>query len=256
MKIHHLRNATFVIEAGEKFILIDPMLGDKGTLAPFTLFRYKARKNPLVPLPNDSQVILDKVTDCLITHLHPDHLDKVGEKFLNERNIPVMCSIKDEKELKKRGLNVKMGLEYWKKQDYLGGEIWGIPAKHGYGWISSPMGNVIGFYLELVGFPSIYISADTIYTDDVDKVLTELKPDISVVASGTARLDIGQALLMKKNDILKFVENSPKKVFANHLEALNHCPTTRDELKKELSKKGLLDKVYIPNDGETFEILL
>ncbi len=29
MKIHHLRSATFIIEAGPYFILIDPMLGDK-----------------------------------------------------------------------------------------------------------------------------------------------------------------------------------------------------------------------------------
>jgi L-ascorbate metabolism protein UlaG (beta-lactamase superfamily) len=256
MKIHHLRNATFVIEAGEKFILIDPMLGSRGSLVPFTFFRYKARRNPLVPLPTNSQVILEKVTDCLITHLHPDHLDKEGEIFLRERNIPVLCSIKDEKELKKRGLNVKMGLSYWKKQTYLGGEIWGIPAKHGYGWVSNPMGNVIGFHLELVGFPSIYISADTIYTDDVEKALVELKPDISVVAAGTARFDIGQPLLMKLDDIYKFVSKSPKKVFANHLEALNHCPTTRKKLKETLSQKGLLDKVYIPNDGENFEVVL
>lgn len=254
MKIHHLRNATFVIEVGKKYILIDPMLGKVGTLAPFTLFRYKAKRNPLVPLATNSAVILEKVTDCLITHLHPDHLDKAGEKFLVERNIPVVCSIKDEKKLKKRGLNVKMSLRYWEKQSYLDCQIWGIPAKHGYGWISKLMGNVIGFHIQLADAPSIYISADTVYTADVEKVLIELKPDISVVASGTARLDIGQALLMKLNDIILFVEKSPKKVFANHLEALNHCPTTRKKLKEELSKKGLLDKVYIPDDGGSFEV--
>jgi len=37
MKIHHLRNATFVIESGTHFILIDPMLIEKGKLAPFSI---------------------------------------------------------------------------------------------------------------------------------------------------------------------------------------------------------------------------
>ncbi|WP_316928806.1 hypothetical protein [Epilithonimonas tenax] len=34
MKIHHLRNATLVIETEDKVILVDPMLGKKGTAGP------------------------------------------------------------------------------------------------------------------------------------------------------------------------------------------------------------------------------
>jgi len=254
MKIHHLRNATFIIEAAGKFILIDPMLGNKGTIAPFTLFRYKAKRNPLVSLPKNSQQILDKVTHCLITHLHPDHLDKAGEEFLKSKNIPIVCNNVDKKALFKKGLNVVNTLNYWKAEDYIGGKIIGIPAKHGYGWVSGPMGNVMGFYVELPNVPSIYISADTIFTDDVKKVLTTFKPDVAVVASGTARLDIGKPLLMTINDIIKFIEIAPKKVFANHLEALNHCPTTREQLKKVLGERNLISKVLIPNDGETLSI--
>ncbi len=51
MKIHHLRNATFVIESGEKYILIDPMLGDKGTLPPFARFKHPSKKNRWYPCP-------------------------------------------------------------------------------------------------------------------------------------------------------------------------------------------------------------
>jgi L-ascorbate metabolism protein UlaG (beta-lactamase superfamily) len=251
MKLHHIRNATFVIEAGNKIILVDPMLGKIGTQPPFTLFRYKPKRNPLVALPTNSQTILDSVTHCLVTHLHPDHLDQDAETFLKSKNIPVICSSKDEKTLKKRGLNVSQSLDYWKPQAFLGGEITGIPAVHGYGFIAFPMGNVMGFYIKLNNEESIYISADTVYTEHVEKVLSQLKPDITVIACGTARLDIGKPLLMTMEEILKFVEKSPKKVFANHLEALNHCPTTRQELKMALKAKGLLGKVAIPNDGET-----
>ncbi len=111
MKIHHLRSATFIIEANNQFILVDPMLGKKGSIVPFAFFRHKPRKNPLVEIPTDSQAILEKVTHCVITHLHPDHLDAEGIKFLKEKNIPVTASSKDEKVLKKKGLNLVQTLE-------------------------------------------------------------------------------------------------------------------------------------------------
>ena len=253
LKIHHFRNATMVIEAEKDVILIDPMLGEKGTLATFTYFRFEAQKNPIVSLPESCKNILKKITHCLITHKHPDHIDKEGEHFLIENNIPVTCNIKDEKLFKSKGLNVVQILNYWEKASFLGGTIEGIPAKHGYGYIAKPMGNVMGFYIELPNQKTIYLSSDTIYTEAVDKVLKQYQPQISVVACGTAQLDLFLPLLMKMDDILKFVENSPEKVIANHLEAVNHCPTTRKQLQKELENKGLSKKVFIPMDGEILQ---
>lgn len=250
MKLHHLRNATFIIETEDHVILVDPMLGEKGTQAAFAFIRFKARKNPLVNLPENASTILNSVTHCLITHKHPDHIDEEGERFLKENNIPVTCSSKDELHFKKKGLNITQTLEYWKEADFLGGKITGIPARHGYGFIAGPMGNVMGFHIELAGQPSVYISADTIYTKDVEKVLTELKPQIAVVASGSAQLDIGKPLLMTMDDIIKFIKNAPEKVFANHLEALNHCPTSRKGLKARLAEEGLENKVNMPADGD------
>lgn len=253
MKLHHLRNATLVIETETDVILVDPMLGKKKTIAPFTIFRYKPKRNPLIALPKNSRDILSKVTVCLITHLHPDHIDKAGEIFLRRKSIPVICSSKDQSALLKRGLSIVQTLNYWEPQEFLGGKITGIPAVHGYGFVAKLMGNVMGFHIELPNQKSIYISSDTIFTEHVQKVLIEFKPDISVVACGTARLDFGQPLLMRMNDILKFAALAPGRVFANHLEALNHCPTTRTALKQALLDNNLLDKVSIPNDGTCVE---
>lgn len=254
LKIHHFRNATLVIETEKDVILVDPMLGEKGSMATFTYFRFKSQKNPIVPLPKNCQNILNKVTHCLITHKHPDHIDEEGIKFLIKNKVPVTCSIRDEILFKKKGLHIVQSVEYWKKSNFLGGTVEGIPAKHGYGYIAKPMGNVMGFYLELPNQKSIYISSDTIYTKHVDKVLKEYKPEISIVACGTAQLDLFKPLLMTMEDIIKFTINAPKKVIANHLEAVNHCPTTRNKLKKELKKNGLLEKVKIPSDGEVLDM--
>ncbi|VXC07462.1 Beta-lactamase superfamily domain-containing protein [Flavobacterium sp. 9AF] len=243
-----------VIETEKEVILIDPMLGAQGFMPSFTLFRHKYKKNPTVALPHNAKSILEKITHCLITHQHPDHIDSSGVKFLIERNIPVTCSIKDEKAFKKRGLHVTQTLKYWEKQDFFDGTIEGIPAKHGYGFVSKIMGNVIGYFIQLPNQKTIYLSSDTVYTDSVDKVLKIYKPDISILACGTAQFDVFKQLIMNTEDILKFVKNSSGKVIANHMESINHCPLSRKELKKILIENNLTNKVFIPEDGEVIEI--
>jgi L-ascorbate metabolism protein UlaG (beta-lactamase superfamily) len=259
MKIHHLRNATFVIESGEKYILIDPMLCDKGKLPPFARLKHKPKKNPLVSLPDNAIKILDKVTNCLLTHSqkygikalqHTDHLDTDGETFLRDKNIPIVTRKQDASYLIKKGLTIEFTLTYWRPSEYCGGMITAVPALHGHGWIQGIMANGAGFYLHLPDEPSIYISGDTLYTRDVERVLIEFEPDIAVMASGSASLDVGGPILMTMEELITFAKHAPGKVVANHLEALNHCPTTRSKLKRELERNGFMSKVYIPKDGD------
>jgi L-ascorbate metabolism protein UlaG (beta-lactamase superfamily) len=147
--IHHLRHATFVVEVEEKVILVDPMLGHKGSIIPFAVLRHRARLNPTVELPSNAAAILDKVNHAVITHRHPDHLDRAGVRFLRERSIPVTCSYKDSNRLRKKGLNLQTEVKYWEKTPFLSGHITGIPARHGYGFIAGLMGNVMGFVIEM-----------------------------------------------------------------------------------------------------------
>ena len=69
MKLHHLRNAALVIEAGSYHILVDPMLEARGTLPAFARFRHRPFRNPTVDLPAGANAVLEKVTHWLITHL-------------------------------------------------------------------------------------------------------------------------------------------------------------------------------------------
>ncbi len=263
MRLHHIRNATCIIESSEHFILIDPMLSHQGELPPFSLFKHKAKKNPIVPLPLQAAGLLDKVTDCLITHSqtfglkilqHTDHLDKRGEAFLISKNIPVVSVEKDVAYLKKQHLNVVDGLVFWEKKPYLNGHIMAIPAQHGYGWIHRYMANGAGYFIELANEPSVYICGDTILTADVRKAIVELKPDVVILAAGNASLDVGGDLLMNMHDILEVIRISPNKVIANHMDALNHCGISRKALKIALEKENVLHKVWILEDGESIEL--
>lgn len=240
-----------LIESGQNVILMDPMLGEKGTSAPpFAWVRFSAHRNPLVDLPPDAFRLLDQTTHCLITHLHPDHLDRAGTDFLREKQIPVTCSVQIAPILAQKGLHVVQTLAYGARTSFLGGWITGIPAVHGYGWVAKLMGHVMGFVLELPDEPTLYGSSDTIYTPDVHRVLTEIKPDIAVVAAGSAQLDVLQPLLMRMDDVLRFIRHAPHQVMAHHLEALNHCPTTRIALQEAVQRLDLSGKVWIPADGE------
>ncbi len=255
MRIHHLRNATMIIETSDKVVLIDPMIGSRGTAAPpFAFFRFRPQRNPIIDLPEGAMEMVNKTTHCLVTHLHPDHLDKEAERFLKIRGIPVICSVKDKETLIKRGLNVVQAVDYWIESELFEGRIEGIPARHGYGFVAKPMGNVMGYFIKFPNEKSVYLSSDTVYTNDVHKVLNEYKPEITVLACGSAQLDLFKPLLMNMEDIIRFIENSPFKVIANHLEALNHCPTTRKQLRTELKARNLDHKIFIPEDGEAIDV--
>ncbi len=116
------------------------------------------------------------------------------------------------------------------------------------------MANGAGLFLQLPGEPSIYISGDSVLTDDVKRALTEFKPNVAVVAAGSAGLDVGGPILMPMDEIITFIRKAPHQVIANHLEALNHCPTTRSQLRQELEERDLLSKTFIPDDGESLTI--
>jgi len=263
MRFHQLRNATCVIESGDQVLLIDPMLGKKGSLPLFARFRHKPQRNPLVPLPEIADELLPRVTACLLTHSqklgikplqHTDHLDAAGEQFLRENRIPVLTGKRDVAALTSMGLTVHAGLEYWQPTAALGGTITAVPATHGHGWVHSLMANGVGFFLQLPSEPSIYFSGDTVYTEVVERVLAELKPDVAVMTSGGASLDVGGPILMPMEELMTFVRNAPGKVVANHLEALNHCPITRQQLSAELARNSLTEKVLIPQDGESLNL--
>lgn len=248
MHIHFIRNATLVIHSGAHHILVDPMLGPKGSGPSFSFIRHKSQRNPIVELPDDTEEILETVTCGLVTHRHFDHLDPVGIQLLAERQLPVYCSAWDESDLQEKGLFTTV-VPLDQSCDFLDGKITAFPAQHGYGLIGKLMGKGVGYLIELPNEPSLYLTGDTVLTPTVRHVLTNHRPDIAVLAAGSASLDIGKPILMPMKEMVEFVELAPGKVVASHLEALNHCPVKRTEFRGAMIGAGLAHKVFIPDDG-------
>lgn len=255
MKIQHIRNACMIIHYNEHRILVDPCLNPKGSLPPYTVFRKWPRLNPMVDLPPNSESVLSQITCGLITHFrygHFDHLDKAGFRLLAHKKVPVYCNSLDEPSLRRHAINT-IPLTMNKRSQFLTGSITTFPTAHGHGLAGMLMRPGAGYFIELPEDKSIYISGDTVMTQTVSHVLKDLRPDISILNAGTAVLDFGRPILMPLKEQLDFIRIAPGKVIAVHLDAFNHCLTTRDILRDAVSKEGLSSKVMIPEDGELIE---
>ncbi len=222
MHIHFVRNATLIIDTSAQRILVDPMLGPKGSLPPFAFFRHSPRLNPTVSLPPNVEPALSAVTAGLITHCrrgHWDHLDSAGCRHLAQQKIPVYCNHLDENYLRKHDI-VTIALKPNKRHDFLGGSIIPFETAHGHGLVGKLMGPGLGYLLELPNESSLYISGDTVLTSVVKQVLTDLRPDIAILAAGGASLDVGKPILMPMTELLEFVRLSPGMVIATHVELI------------------------------------
>lgn len=256
MKIQLIRNATLIIHAANQHILVDPMLGDKGSLPPYAFFRHAPRRNPTVPLPPNTNEALQHITAALITHCrrgHFDHLDKPGRQWLSRHKIITYCNHLDTAHLQQRGIKT-VSLRPNQPHKFFGGTINPIETEHGYGLLGKLMGPGVGYLINLPGEPSLYLSGDTVLTPTVRRVLTGQQPDIAVVAAGSAGLDVGKPILMPPDELLEFIDLAPGVVVATHLEALNHCPTTRSQLQQIAEQAGLAGKLRIPTDGEQISL--
>jgi L-ascorbate metabolism protein UlaG (beta-lactamase superfamily) len=256
MRLHFLRNATFLLQTERHTILVDPMLGPPGSLMSLTFVR-APRRNPLVPLPPGTDLSqLASASACLLTHCrygHADHLDPAGARLLASNRIPVYAQARDRAHLQWRGLRV-VPLEVGRRHPFLDGTVLAVPAQHGYDWLHWLMGPGVGFVIGLPGEPSVYICGDTVLTPAVRETIAIAKPDIVIVPAGGARLDIGRPILMTPDDVVRCVTLAPGRVVALHLEALNHCPTTRQTIRRCAERAGVLHKLLIPDDGAVLEL--
>ena len=65
----------------------------------------------------------------------------------------------------------------------------------------------------------------------------------------------GDPITMTVEDVIPTAGTVPKsRRKAVHMEAINHCLLTRDELRAELEQEGLMGRVEIPADGEMLSV--
>jgi L-ascorbate metabolism protein UlaG (beta-lactamase superfamily) len=245
MRMRLIRHATLVIEYAGLLFLVDPMLDDVGARPPIQNSP-NPRNNPLVGLPISAEEVAKGAEVVLVTHTHSDHWDETAARLL-AKDLPLFGQIADEMKFRGQGfVNVRPIEEAVKWKDV---EIRRTDGQHGTGEIGKAMAPVSGFVLRASGEPTLYIAGDTIWCDEVREALVLHKPAVVVVNAGAAQFLKGDPITMTADDVVAVCQAAPgAQVVAVHMEAINHCLLTRDDLAFQLEAARV--RAQIPGDGE------
>ncbi|WP_254543507.1 MBL fold metallo-hydrolase [Halomarina pelagica] len=244
LSIRLIRHATLLLEVGGTTVLVDPMLSDAGANPPIPNSP-NDRRNPLVDLPDAD---LDLSADALlVTHLHRDHLDDAAKDRL-AGDVHVLCQPEDVDELTEAGFTDIHTVDDARVLGDL--EVIRTPARHGHGDLAERMGPVSGFVLRAEGGPSVYLAGDTVWYEGVRETLERYDPDVVVVNAGAAQFVEGDPITMTAEDVIAVCEHADAPVVAVHMEAINHCPLSRADLRAAVDEAGVGEQVSVPADGE------
>ncbi len=245
MKIQLIRHATLLIEYAGMRLLLDPMLSEAGAMTAIQNSPWP-RPNPLVPLPCSVDEVLDGVQAVLVTHTHRDHWDDAAIQLV-PKDLPLFCQPEDQAKMEATHfLNVAAvhDARTWSRIC-----ITRTHAQHGTGEIGKAMAPASGYVLQSEGEATLYVTGDSIWCKEVSEGIHRFHPDVIMVNAGGARFLEGDPITMTADDVVHVCRSAPKaQVIAVHMEAINHCLVTRDDLAQFAEKAGV--KLEIPSDGQ------
>lgn len=245
MRIQLIRNATLRVQYGGHLILVDPFLGAQGSVRSFA----GIAPNPTVELPVPVAEILAGVEMVLVSHLHPDHFDEAAAALL-PKELPLFCQPGDEERIRAHGFTAVMPIT--DSHEWQGISLTRTPGQHGSGEWADRMGQVSGFVWRAAGEPTVYWMGDTIWYEPVQVVVAQVQPDVIVTHSGGARFGQDPPIVMDVAMTTAVCQAAPQAtVIAVHMEALDHCPVSRAELRQAATEQGIsAARLRIPADGE------
>lgn len=255
--IQLIRNATLKVNYCGHTFLVDPMLSEKGSL----WSTFNVNKNPRVHLTIPVDEIVNGVDFVLVSHNHGDHFDNAAMGALSKKDIPLYVQPTDSADISK---SYKLKDKVIPICDSLmigNMTIIRTGGVHGLGKAGELCGHVSGFVLKAPGVPTIYITGDVVYNDEIKSNIRLYNPDYIVSNSGGAIFPemspTDGPIIMDEKQTVEMVKGvSDKcKVIAVHMDALDHCQTSRTILRNEADHDGIAhDKLIIPEDGEVVSL--
>lgn len=250
-----IRNATLKIQYAGKTILLDPMLGEKGT----EMSALGVNLNPRVHLTMPVSEVLKGVDFVLLTHAHIDHYDPAAKRLIS-KNMPwyVQPADYDSVAVKDHFRNTTV----IKENVNIGGiTIIRIAGNHGRGKLGEMMGASSGYVLKADGQPTLYVMGDCVWNEVTQKVVKEHQPEYIVVNSGGAILPpmskTDGPIIPNEAETMQIIDDCPvnTRFIAVHMDAIDHCQTTRAILRNEARHHGTdMSRLIIPEDGESITL--
>lgn len=260
MQIQQIRNATQRITYADKTFLIDPWLAPKGTSGCFRDFPYRpvdpAQEDiamPMCELPMSIEAVLSGIDAYIVTHVHPDHIDMTPEGRLGnhlDKTLPVFVQNQADADAFSASGFADVRLL---SQDCFFEDIALIqtPGLHG---TETPCGPSCGVIFKHPNEKTLYVAGDTIWYDGVLKTLQQFEPQVITLNACAAELQGYGRLIMDDADVESVVRHAGNaSIVITHMDNVAHASITRDSMRKRLSRRALLDRVLMPEDGETLQ---
>jgi len=233
-----IRNATVLVNVGDATFLIDPIFSPAGENPPVSNSP-NDRRNPLVPMP-DVDLSYDAV---VVTHRHPDHWDEAAKAELDDE-VPLFCQPSEADAFAEEGVADVRPVD--DEASFAGVAVHRTPGRHGHGELAEEMGPVSGFVFE--ADETVYVAGDTIWYEPVEETLDRFDPDLVVLNGGEAQFEQGDPITMGIEDVSAVRDATDATVVVVHMEAINHCLLTREEL------RSATEDVHVPEDGERIDL--
>lgn len=256
MKLTQVRNATLFIEYAGTSFLIDPMLAEKDAWDGFAGTARSRIRNPMTALPIATEALVN-ADIVIVTHTHMDHWDEAAQKHIPSNKLIYTQHEADAELIRSQGFtNVRVlqddnvlthGLIIHKVEGQHGSnEAYAVPH------LAERLSDACGLVFTHHDEKTLYIAGDTVWVKPYLKTLQRFKPDVVVLNTGDAHIDNYGPIIMGARDTLRTLQALPETtVVASHMEAINHCLLTRQELREYTQQNGIEEKVLIPEDGDT-----
>ncbi|PLK22816.1 hypothetical protein C0V72_13010 [Porphyrobacter sp. TH134] len=267
---HFMRNATARLDYAGQTFLLDPMLSAKGALPSFA----GIAPNPTLELPVPVADIIADVDGVIVSHLHPDHFDPAAAQAL-PKAIPILTPSNqaaiDPANAAETTQSFAAQLAAYgftnvatigdRGTSFRGVTVTQEFGAHGTGLAGQLLGGVNGIVLKAPGQPTIYWTGDTILDAEgrIEAILARYKPDIIIAHTGGAMVKAlsPDPILMNEAQALALFRaadryNPKVRIVAVHMNALDHCFTTRESLAKAVAglPEGLRRRIDIPEEGQ------
>ena len=100
--------------------------------------------------------------------------------------------------------------------------------------------------------PTVYWVGDSIWCEHVEQTIKTFHPEVVIIHSGGATIPGYDPIIMDIDQALETANASPEAIIvAIHMEALDHCPISRLDLRQKAEKElKRPSRIMIPEDGE------
>lgn len=265
MKIRQIRHATIRVSFGGVEFLVDPWLVNP--MGGFTLSESQDADEainsteekvvmPMCDLPIPLSEVLYGVDAHVLTHLHPVHFDMSADGNVGwsiSKALPIFVQNDDEAEILKQNKFSDVRCFSDEGVEFRGVILRRTYAKYGSKVLRAPASGV--FFSATAEDKTLWVLGDTVWCDEVAEKMRELKPDVVVLSACDSQLKSYGRLAMDDADVEAVCRAIPEAtIIINHMDTIATAHLHRATLKAALEKRGIVDRVLIPEDGDEISL--